>query len=273
MLEASQHKDSPMTRTLSAMIVPLVAASIAHASILYGSSNETIFGGNEFVYTIDQQTGAATPLGPSGVVEFRGITSDWRSESFRIWGVEWLTNELVSIDPQTGAATTVGEFGTITKMDNLAFDIHTESLFGMTAGDTLHKIDIETGHATLIGDPGFDLLGGMAFDLSGNLFAVATAGDWLIQIDTATGAGTAIGKTINAVAGLAARPEDGVMFLTETETDTIRTIDLETGQTTIVGPYGGGIEFLNGLAFSPVPPPATPTLFALAGAAGARRRR
>jgi len=271
MLEASQHKDSPMTRTLLAMIVPLVAASIAHASILYGSSNETIFGGNEFVYTIDQQTGAATPLGPSGVVEFPDITSDWRQDSFRIWGVEWLTNELVSIDPGTGAATTVGEFGTNTKMLNLAFDIHTEAMYGMTQGGTLHRIDIETGHATLIGDPGFDLIGGIAFDLAGNLFAVANAGDWLIQIDPETGAGTAIGNTINAVAGMAARPEDGVMFLTETETDTIRTIDLETGTTSIVGPYN--VKSINGLAFSPVPPPSTGVLFAFAAVATVRRTR
>src|SRR5690606_34571120 len=75
------------------------------------------------------------------------------------------------------------------------------------AFDTLYRVDLATGQATLIGPVNFNDVDGLAFGPDGTLYGVAdaTAGsgsgisDLLIRIDTGSGAGTLVAP----LAGLA----------------------------------------------------------------------
>ena len=246
--------------------------SIATGSVLYGSTNDGA--ASEVIYTINQGNGLASALGGSGFDSPLDLTSDWRAASYRIWAANTNSNQLVEIDPGTGAGSAVGSFGTPTNMESLAFDPITGRLYGITVDDVLFGIDTATANSTFIGAVGFGSVFALAFDLAGTLYGVADVGNQVIQINTATGAGTAIATAdADGITDIAARPEDGVMFAVETPGDTIRTLNLATGQTALVGPYDAGVEFMVGLAFSPIPEPATSVLLAFGMMAVLRRRR
>jgi hypothetical protein len=248
----------------------------ARGSTLYGSVNENGSTGNQLIYTVNQQTGAATPLGASGLSGPIDLASDWRSSSFRIFAIDATTNALYRINPATGAATLVGAFAP--QIASLAFDVNSGKLYGTSRSDTqLYQVDPATAATTLVGPVGFEDVLGLGFDLNGQLFGTATGVQELVRINTTTGAATAVGPTIAALVDLAARPEDGVMFVVSSQTDSIYRMDTSTGQTTLVGPYDQGLQFMNGLAFSPaVPEPASLAVLVPAAAtmtAFARRRK
>jgi MYXO-CTERM domain-containing protein len=242
------------------------------ASILYGSSTDTFDGIND-IYTIDQTSGLATLLGSSGFRAPFDLTSDWRPDSFTIYAPDSDTNQLLELDPSTGDGTVIGGFGTVTFMESLAFDATTGTLYGLTMDDILYQIDTGTGNATLIGTVGFGSIFAIGFDLSGTLYGVAFDSSELITIDTGSGAGTAVASTtLQGVTDLAARPEDGVMYAVDTYSDAVYTMNLTTGEHTLVGAYNSGVDFMVGLAFSPIPEPAALSLLALGGLLLARRR-
>jgi hypothetical protein len=218
--------------------------------LLYASVNDMPV--SETVYLVKQSTGQAVPLGPSGVSSPLDLASDWRLDSFRVWAVNTSTNQLISIDRHTGAGTPVGNFGSSVSMESLAFDVTTGRMFGSTNDDRLFEIDPSTAASTFVGAIGFGSVFGLAFDGQGTLYGVSDSSDTFIRIDTTTGAGTSIG-TVNApaITDIAFRPLDGVLFGCDTPTDSIYTIDPSSGEATLVGPYGAGINYMVGLAFSP----------------------
>src|SRR5436190_19480113 len=89
-------------------------------------------------------------------------------------------------------------------------------LYGSTGGDNangggrLCLIDVTIQNASLIGDTGFDRLGGIAFDSSGTLYGVSGGSDnqgTLMTIDPSNGAATVIGLLSDANAAV-----DGLRF-------------------------------------------------------------
>ena len=60
--------------------------------------------------------------------------------------------------------------------------------------NTLYRIDLGTGHTTLIGETGFNDVEGLALASDGRLFGIVDSTKTLITIDKQTGHGTAIGS-------------------------------------------------------------------------------
>jgi hypothetical protein len=258
--------------------LPGLTSSIASASVMFGSA--TGFG-NPPIYTINQDTGTATTLGPSGVDSLSNMTSDWRPATYRLWAVKYLSPaQLVRVNPTTGACTVVAAFSST--ISEIAFDVVTGQMYGTgLSPSTLYRIDPDTGAAVKIGETGRANLEfiGLGFDLQGNLFGVDNSNHTLYRINTATGATTAIGPTGTpsgvVIGDLAARPEDGVMFgVTSAGSNNVYRVNTTTGAATLVGPanVSGSI---NGLAFSPIPEPTAAALLAapVITMLGRRRRR
>src|SRR4051812_37584926 len=84
-------------------------AGRASGSTLYGGA---ITGVAPFstLYTVDQSTGGRTPIGSGGFsIGYTDLTSDWRPQSYRLWGVvQDGQSTLARIDPATGNRTVIG---------------------------------------------------------------------------------------------------------------------------------------------------------------------
>ena len=255
-------------RPIRLACLALIACSLTRplfASTLYGSSAST---GSPDLYTINQQTGFATILGPAGVSSLSDLTSDTRQGSFRLWGGYdgQGAHQLVQFNPATGFGTPVGSFGA--SIIALAFDTASDRLFGTTSTG-LYTINTSTGAATFRTDFSTPSVYAMAFR-QGVLYGIQLTSSWdssLVRIDPDTGAVTVIGECgVNDINGLACRPEDGVMFGISPVTHGLYTINLSTGLATNVGLSG----YINGIAFSSVPSPSCAALF---GALLLARRR
>lgn len=144
--------------------------------------------------TVDPASGNATLVGSLG-----HSGSDIRFDPLGTLYV-WLTDppQLGTVNLGTGAATPLGDSGYVDALGGaIAFD-GKGILFvsATTAGGTLDKLDLATGHAVtgprLSGAPFLSSLNSMAFSASGELFAVnsnlgAPAKAHLVKIDPATG--------------------------------------------------------------------------------------
>lgn len=131
--------------------------------------------------------------------------------------------------------------------------------------DSLYRIDLGTGQATLVGPLGYIDVEGLAFSPAGELFAVADAGavapasdqtDFLLRIDTATGAATPVGQ-MEALAGTGtgtfgeldyglAFTCNGQLWLSSDTTGQLWEVNPGTAQTRLVGNMGAGISGLAG---------------------------
>ncbi|MBB5209602.1 DUF6923 family protein [Chiayiivirga flava] len=131
--------------------------------------------------------------------------------------------------------------------------------------DSLYRIDLGTGQATLVGPLGYIDVEGLAISPGGQLFAVADAGavppandqtDFLLRIDPATGTATAVGQmTALAGAGTGTFGEldyglaftcSGQLWLSSDTTGQLWEVDPDTAQTRPVGTIGAAISGLAG---------------------------
>ncbi len=219
------------------------------------------------LYSVDQGTGALSPIGPSGQDNVGDLTSDTRSGTTRVWGVRIAGGpggELLEFNTTTGAATKVADINTTTRMVSLAFDPVGGKLYGNTsigfgaAADTLYEINPANGNVTPLGTINFPNVFALAFDQSGKLFGVSNDARQLVSINTTSGAGTLIAAlTVVSTFDMASRPSDGAMFLEDSFGAKLYKVDTGNGALVEVGSFG---SFANiaGLAFLPaVPEPST----------------
>lgn len=259
-----------------ALAVMAVVGSVSsvQASTLYGVNKSGTPG---LTYTLDQATGATALVGSTGY-DFPGdLASDTRTGSYRIWAPDITTNTLIKIDPATGVGTAVAPFNSNDKIVSMAFDITTGKLYGTSAqgfgaaGDQLYEIDPNTAATTLIGTLGVNNVYALAFNNVGKLYGVGEDRRALFLISTSTGAANLVAPiALDHVYDIATRPEDNVTFAVDTGTSALYTLDLNTGATALVGGYAA--SNVVGLAFSPVPEPATLALVAVGGLVALRRR-
>jgi plastocyanin len=142
-------------------------------------------------------------------------------------------------------------------------------LYGSTGGDNasgggrLWLIDVTTQGASLIGDTGFDRLGGIAFDSTGTLYGVSGGAthppSTLLTIDPTNGQATVIGLISDPTLGV-----DGLRFNSQgvlygaswdnnVSVGKLLTIDPSNGNVlTSLTLVGSGDSFCAGIAFDPL---------------------
>ncbi len=130
-------------------------------------------------------------------------------------------------------------------------------------GGRLWLIDVTTQTATLIGDTGFDRLGGIAFDSNGTLYGVSGGAthppSTLLTIDPTNGNATVIGLISDPIQGV-----DGLRFNSQgvlygaswdnnVSVGKLLTIDPSNGDVlTSLTLVGDGDSFCAGIAFDPL---------------------
>jgi len=273
----------------------LLCFALLFASL--GAQSQTLYGavgaGNATsnLFSIDQATGTATPIGPLG----QALTGmSLQTSTGIMYGV---TNGnaacsrcLVTVDLVSGAATVVGPLGQIISETEFGSN---GVLYGWAEGpDELASINLTTGAATVIPGSGISTAGdGMAL-VGGAMYVMPESDNGTYYtVNTATGAvtvaGTLGGVTGNQISAASTRLTDNAVYavINTAVTSTLVTVNVATGALTNVGP---SVFQLDALAFGPLAgggggPEPTPTLsqwamFALAlllgfaGLLAARRR-
>ena len=212
---------------------------------------------DDYLYSIDLKTGLAAPIGATGVEDVEGLAFDRKCET--LFGVDDVTDRLLTCDIATGACRQVGNLGVDVTDTGLAFaDAFT--LYMSTDAPKnparFYQVSPITGKATLIGDQGQEVTGLAAS--SDGIFGLGGDGrDNLVRIDPATGAATPVGPLgpIKASDGGLDFDSDGVLWGVEDaglrNPSRIFTVDTSTGQATTVatvhlenGTQLGGFEGL-----------------------------
>jgi hypothetical protein len=192
-----------MVRGGSALILSLaLLAAVCPAAAQTGYSTRAEGSGSspqDFLYAIDLPTGVATKIGPAG--GFMGVESFTFDPGCKtLYGVDDVTDQLVTCDVQSGACTAVGPLGVDITDTGLAFGADGVLYMSTDAPkpSKIYKLDPKTGAATLLGDQGQEVTG-LAADKTG-LYGLGGDGrDNLVKIDTATGHATVIGPLRSAV--------------------------------------------------------------------------
>ncbi|HEY2801589.1 MAG TPA: hypothetical protein VGI85_13425 [Chthoniobacterales bacterium] len=144
-----------------------------------------------------------------------------------------------------------------------------------SGGGRLYQIDVTTQTVSLIGDTGFDRLGGIAFNSSGVLYGVSggsSVQSTLLTIDPTTGAASVIGLVSDpnaAIDGLRFDAQDvlyGSAFRNDLGVGVLVTIDPSNADIlSSLTLMGSGNSFCAGIAFDP-----TGALYASRGNASGR---
>src|SRR5690606_3632905 len=127
-----------------------------------------------------------------------------------------------------------------------------------TGNDSLYRLDLQTGDATLIGAYGDTaiVMHGLEIDeRTGKLYGASSHnGGLLYEIDRMTGAATLIGGLGIASSGtnfvnLGFNSANNTMYATASGTDSFYTVDVGTGLATLIGPLNGSTN-PNALAYN-----------------------
>lgn len=179
------------------------------SNLLYTTST-----GNDSLFTLDVNTGAATLVGvySDTSVVMHGIEIDMFTGQMYGASGGGTNFNFYRIDKNTGALTLVGPLG-LTSFTNLVFDPTTNTMFATNSGtDSWYSVNLATGAATLIGPlNGPTNPNGLAYDLSTNtIYLVCNNTDTLYTVDRVTGSATAIGLVGSSnLLGLAMIPHSG----------------------------------------------------------------
>jgi len=147
------------------------------------------------LWTIDINTGVATPIGPTGLsgasngpvgLAFDPVSGD-------LFGLK-NNGGLYSVNTSTGAFTFIGDTGDVDR--GLSFS-PAGQLFGFTGGGDLYSIDPTTGSETAIGGTGNPVVGiseDSTFTRAGELYGTDFRGT-IFRTDIVTGDGVLVGPT------------------------------------------------------------------------------
>lgn len=225
------------------------------------------FGAPRKLLRIDIDTGATTVVGElaEGMSD---LTFDHATKT--LYGAALDSSFLYRINRNTAGFTRVGSFNANFFLPGgLEWDSSTGTLYAMNAGIApvspaqLHRIDHNTGQATLIGRTfGNRISFPLGYDSVNDVMYVGSQ-EGLHTIDRATGIATRIGG--GPLTSLAFHPSHGMITAIG---NTISRVDLATGLTTPMVTFDGAVE---GISF--VPAPGALGVLALGGLAAARRRR
>lgn len=219
------------------------------------------------LYRVSPLTGAATPVGSTGIAQIADIA--FVPELGTIVALS-VNADLYTLNLQTGAATLLAAQNSTLPEGGLAW-AGALNVFFAVSGDTLGSINRVSGAFTAIGalGPAADDISGLAFGPNNTLLGYSLNGaapDTLVLIDTATGAAsTAFDLGLNnpgAVGGLAAT--DAALFLS----DGANLYNITLVGPALVGPHGVGR--VSGLA---IPAPGAAAALLLGAGLVARRRR
>jgi len=184
-----------------AMLAPAsqAGAQTGYAARAEGSGSSP----HDVLYSIDMRSGLARRIGSAG--GFQGVESfTFGAGCGTLYGVDDVTDQLVTCDIQSGACTAVGPLGVDITDTGLAYGADGFLYMSTDAPkpSKLYKLDARTGKATLIGNQGQEVTG-LAADNTG-LYGLGGDGrDNLVKMDTETGQATLIGplKTVILVDG------------------------------------------------------------------------
>lgn len=255
-------------RLLGLALLVGAATAAADAEVLYGVASYAPFQTQQ-LYVIDTATGAATPVGDTGVSRINGIA--WDAAAGVLYAYT-TSAALYALDTSTGAATLVADAPQTLPEGDVLF---LGGTLWAVAGDVFGTVNLATAAFSGIGPvgagvtdvSGLTAAGGVVYGYAKN----GTLEDALITIDPVTGGGTLVGLTgihsEGAVGGLSTSLVDGQVYLTDGQG--LYCVDAATGVATFIGAHG--VAWMSGLAF--VPEPATLVLAVLGGLIQVRRRR
>jgi hypothetical protein len=256
------------TRTGIGLFALAAFAATANAQ-LFGVGNFGNFS-TQTLYSIDVASGAATPIGSTGLNQIADIAYVGSTNTMYALTVN---ADLYTLNLSTGAASLVASVNNTIPEGALTRNQITGRMF-TSSSDILGEISLTSAVVSDIGFTNVDDndISGLAF-FDSTLFAYATNGDnadSLLSIDTATGQATRIGFTgvqSAAFVGGLAKDLGRVLFLSDG--DALFSVDVTTGQAARIGAHG--VAGMSGIAF--VPAPAGAAAFIIAGLAASRRRR
>jgi len=225
-------------------------------SRLFGADNSP----NSQLLIINPATGAATVVGPFGLVVFlSGL--DFAPDG-SLWGAFRTPSGdfLVTINTTTGTATPVVQMQQTFVGRGIEFARDPDGklilLLVDSGTNSLYTVNITTGATSFVGPIGFSTLS-LAESPSGSYFTLNRSVDNLATINLSTGAGTNVGPLRlpynSSIAALAFSPT-GQLFGADDARKNLIQIEPNTGQAIVVGPFGFTTS-VGGLAFEPTGAP------------------
>ena len=169
------------------------------AGLAFDRATRTMYltsSGNDSLYTLDIDTGAATLVGPYGTdpdilvhgIEFDDSTGTLYAAS---------RGNLYTVSKASGELTFVGTTGlTTTSFINMGYNSDTNVMYAAnTSTDSLYTIDRSNGAVTLLGPmTGTSNPHGLAYDFNNDrMFLIDSSTDNLYTLDLTTGAATVVG--------------------------------------------------------------------------------
>lgn len=226
---------------LSGTLPAAAQAQTAYAVRSDGSTAAT----DDFLYAIDLATGTATPIGNTGFEDVESLA--FSPGCTRLYGVDDVTDQLLTCDLDTGACTPVGRLGVNITDTGLAFGpggvlyMSTDSPKEPT---NFYQVSTTTGAAFRIGDQGQEVTA-LAGDAT-TLFGLGGDGaNNLVRIPPGTGNAREIGPLGSAVslvdAGLDLAADGTLYGIHDGSTGRVSfsqvfTVNRSTGAATVVAP-------------------------------------
>ncbi len=165
-VDASTGVSTPITSLAYNTATPS-PGGVAPPVGLYGNSTEAYGGSSsssDILYSINAATGKTTEIGPIGFTNVFALGFDNNGDLF---GIESLTNELLSINPFTGAGTGIGTVTLSGVPVSGIFDIaarpEDDVMFAAQNGGNIYTLNTTNGDLTVVGPHGIGDTVGLAF--------------------------------------------------------------------------------------------------------------
>lgn len=243
------------------LVVLAAVASPVLAQALYGVISSGTYQG--YLVSINPATGAATPIGNTGLTMPGGLT--YNPVSGTLYAIDtYGGGEVYSINTTTGVGTSLSGTGNVPLPGSLAYRSADNLFYANYPGistNIIYRLDPVTGliHDT-IGIVNKGVMGGMAVRSDGVVFgagpAPAAGPEMLFTIATIPGPPPRevdIGPTGTRIKGLSFHPSTDVLY--GSTGSGLVTINTSTGATTAIGSFGSGITSVAGLSFGPTTGP------------------